>query len=294
MDLLPLLEDLGIENLKEGTKEISGSCPLHPERLGRQDRHASWSINKYTGAHNCFSCGWKGNLEILYRDITGEIPIDIVSDIQTESLSTIGSKLREVTLSETKQDLDWHLPDLRPVPDKLREHRHLKADALDLYGVGWDSDTLCWVIPIKNERGEVIGAQYKQTGSFYNQPDKVPKSECLFGLDVVDSGHAIVVVESPLDAVRLYGIGIPAVALYGAQPSWSQARLLSCHFYIAVLAFDKDEAGAKGNSDLSYKLDRLGLGHIMFDMGHIHGKDPGDEPDDEVLRQAWQSTWHLS
>ena len=293
MDLLPILEDLGVENLKEGTKEISGSCPMHHVRLGRRDRHASWSINKFTGAHNCFSCGWKGNLEILFKDLTGDIPTDILSDIQSQSLSAAADKLREVTYNETSSDTRWELGDLDPVPDKLREHRHLKADALAAYGVGWDSDKKCWVIPIKNERGEVIGAQYKQVGSFYNQPNSVPKSECLFGLDVVHCGHSVVVVESPLDAVRLYGLGIPAVALYGAHSSWAQARLLSSNFYLVVTAFDKDEAGDKGLADLSYKLDRLGLGHIMFDMTDIHGKDPGDEPNDEVLIEAWNRTWHL-
>ena len=60
---LPLYAQRGIE--------VNGLCPMHKKRTGKEDHNPSWWINSETGAHICFSCGYKGNIYTLVADIKG-------------------------------------------------------------------------------------------------------------------------------------------------------------------------------------------------------------------------------
>ena len=63
-----VLISLGIETTQRGD-ELTGLCPMHLERTGRQDNNPSWSMNAETGVHHCFSCGYKGTLLTLVAEI---------------------------------------------------------------------------------------------------------------------------------------------------------------------------------------------------------------------------------
>ena len=77
LDLLPLLEDLGIQGLRVGAKEISGSAwrtrsaPDGPTPTRRRGRSTG-----ETGAHICYSCGFKGGLADVYRAVGEAVPED--------------------------------------------------------------------------------------------------------------------------------------------------------------------------------------------------------------------------
>ena len=51
-------------------RRFIGRCPMHEQRTGKPDHHPSWSINRYTYVHSCFSCGYKGTLHGLLLDLT--------------------------------------------------------------------------------------------------------------------------------------------------------------------------------------------------------------------------------
>jgi DNA primase len=59
-----VLLSLGIETVQRND-ELTGLCPMHLERTGREDSRPSWSMNAETGVHHCFSCGYKGTLVSL-------------------------------------------------------------------------------------------------------------------------------------------------------------------------------------------------------------------------------------
>lgn len=303
MDLLPILEDIGLQNLKEGDKEITASCPMHPERLGREDRHASWSINRHTGAHHCFSCGWKGNLNSLFADMGIDMPSDIQTELQLASLSSAKHKLPKVTnKAQTPvtprgvSDDYWELGELLPVPAPLVEMRHLTADALADYGVGWDGERKCWVLPIRMPDGTLLGAQYKQSGAMFNQPKDVPKSTTLFGIDVQKRTNTVAVVESPLDAVRLHALNIPAVAAFGSHLSDAQIKMLDSYFVVVVMTLDWDDAGRKGTEAFNKRRRQIApsLASLTFNSEGLPGTDPGDVSSDELLREAWKRTWDIN
>ena len=82
-----VLVDLGITSIEQGD-ELWAQCPQHKERTGREDKNPSWSINKDTGAHFCFSCGYKGSLHNLVRDLRGDDAVkQLAADIETGNRS---------------------------------------------------------------------------------------------------------------------------------------------------------------------------------------------------------------
>jgi len=66
-----VLERLNIEPVQTRGDEILALCPGHKEITGKEDHNPSWWINAETGAHICFSCGFKGNIWSLIATVQG-------------------------------------------------------------------------------------------------------------------------------------------------------------------------------------------------------------------------------
>ena len=289
LDVESILDELGVENVRVGDREIVASCPMHPVLLGRPDRHASWSINKFTGAHNCFSCGWKGGIATLYRDLTGEVPDDVDMELRRAAAVAVLER-PEVRKAEP----EWDFPEwLGPVPDRLLETRYLDPCSARAYDLRWDPKDRVWVLPIHDEDGNVVGAQYKQVGSVLTGPTGLAKAKYLFGLWAMRSHRQVALVESPLDAVRLHSVGIPAVSSLGAWVSEEQCSLLSRHFSLVVLALDNDQTGRDAADRTADRLQRMGCPSLRFRYRGLPGKDPGDVADDGLLYRAWNRTISL-
>ena len=64
-----VLSRLGLEVVSVKGSEIQSYCPGHKTIKGKEDSNPSWYINADTGAHICFSCGYKGSLMSLICDV---------------------------------------------------------------------------------------------------------------------------------------------------------------------------------------------------------------------------------
>lgn len=101
----------------------------------------------------------------------------------------------------------------------------------------------------------------------------------------------IAIVESPLDAVRLYGLGIDAVSSFGAHVSAIQIDLLARYFTDVVLAMDNDSVGRNANQILTRAL--KGRCNVYpFAYRGLSAKDPGDVQSDQDLLDAWNRSIH--
>jgi hypothetical protein len=183
------------------------------------------------------------------------------------------------------EDEDEDDPNIVPVPRRLAERRHLEPDPLGVYEVFWNRETKCWVIPLHTPEGILVGAQVKQQGVVRTLPKGIDKAKLLYGHHRNDLGKFVVVVESPLDVVRLHQCGIQAVAVMGSYISEDQMALLDQ--YLGVVAcLDNDNAGEKGNAFLS-KRARCVWTARYDDYPY---KDPGEFPNDTELREFIRSS----
>ena len=303
-DVLTVLEALGIEYEEKATDALA-LCPMHERITGKEDNNPSWWINTEGGQHICFSCGYKGSLVQLVCDVkefyldtwghleydyaTGRAWLSTVAEISMDRLAEILSDLPQyiksppapLTMSEARLAVF-----VQPPIDAL-EGRLVSAEAAETYGVLWDAQSRTWVLPLREPGSSTLmGWQEKGTvqRTFKNRPVGLTKSKTLFGIGTQNE-HLVVVVESPLDCLRVHSAGISgAVAICGSSPSEEQVKLLRYSNKI-VIAFDNpniDAAGRKASKEMLGYGRKYGLNLFFFNYGSSSKKDPGEMTDEEI------------
>ena len=296
-----ILARLGIEVESTRNYELSALCPGHEYRTGNPDKNPSWSINSETGAHHCFSCGFKGNVLTLVAEMLDfKTPFDLLdtdaakdwlrqhSEIDINLLAKQLASLKDsyVSLPKPVPMSEARLAVFSVPPEDALKFRGLTAEACSYYGVLWDENTESWITPIRRENGVLMGWQEKghKTRYFKNRPAGVSKSNTMFGIEKF-TGGTMVVVESPLDAVRLKSEGIDGgVATFGAIVSDDQLSLCRKADKL-IFAMDNpriDDAGRKSMKDLLAKCRTYGIECYFFNYNRSSAKDVGDMSDREI------------
>lgn len=291
-DIEKALLRLGIESTQRRS-ELHATCPMHKYRVGKEDSNPSWSINAETGAHHCFSCGYKGNLLTLISDLLEYGDLEKAKQWLRSNVE-VDWELLSKQLDEAKKTY-IHLPKLVPmsearlaifkdVPEWAAKDRGISVEACKEYGVLWRDTDSTWVLPIRSvDHKKLLGWQEKGHISrrFFNRPPGIPKSKTLFGIDIWSPGQMIV-VESPLDAVKLKSLGISGgVATCGAIVSPDQIEIMR-RAETLVIAMDNDPAGTKASNFLLDSFRKLGIECWFFNYGDSDKKDIGDLTPDQI------------
>lgn len=293
-----LLYQIGIEDLRSQGDEILGRCPEHERRTGkREQRPRHWSINRRTGQHHCFSCEYKGSLVRLVIERTGLGVWEAHKLLRQHDVDLVSESHWEDWEPPQSADVEESLHSFSFPPRRSLEHRNLTIHAATRYDLRWDYEDSEWVLPIHGPVGELWGFQSKGE-NVRNHPPGVKKSRTLFGLHLLeqDETHQVLLVESPLDVVYLYGLGFNAIASYGSSVSDRQMYLIVEHFESVILALDSDTAGIKGTRRILEDHWHHRLPITIFNYQHAPGrKDPGEcspgevakAVDDAVLAGFW-------
>ena len=267
-----VLHHLNILVVTIGEREISAHCPFH------KDSHPSFSINVRTENWICYQCGESGRtLESLVSKVTGqpEAP-SLLREVKRRSL-------HQVPLEEKPVDPNIIMAkylETMPVPTWALERRQLTQEMAEMYGLRWSKG---WVIPIWSPDGALWGWQFKQLDFVSNYPKSVKKSQTLFGYRELESPHRLVLVESPLDVVRLASFGVAAVATFGAYVSKAQMVLIVEACESVLLALDNDATGqAQSEKVYPYFAHRVPTQILQYER--TRAKDPGDMSDAEIER----------
>lgn len=278
-----VLEQIGIKVASVGEFEISAKCPYHA------DNHPSFSINAKTGLWICYQCSRAGTLEMLVQEIAGEDhnPTEFLREVKHKAIK----RKHTGPIPEKEPDLNPYVvyaryESFRRVPSWALDARYISRAACDLYGLKWSRG---WILPIwsananVNDISRLMGWQFKRLDFVSNFPKQVKKSQTLFGLrELAYSTKGVVVVESPLDVVRLASVEIPAVSTYGAFVSLAQLQLLVSTFDRVVLALDNDTEGKAQTAKIFPRLARL----VQTTKAVLpaEAKDPGDLTDKQAMR----------
>jgi DNA primase len=287
-----LLEHIGIEDVSPRDNEIGARCPLHEKRTGeREHRPDHWSINRGTGLFHCFSCEYSGTL------------VSLIVDVAKVGLWDAHKMIRDfdVELGDPDEEQTWEPPvpdaDLETTfaqfgspPERAVTKRHLVDHAVTRFKLRWDDEESAWILPIYGPSGDLWGWQAKATTWVRNRPPGIRKSRTLFGIQVSQSdGMPLILVESPLDAVYLDGLGYAAVASFGAAVSDVQMRLIIERTGQLTLALDNDKAGLNETARL---LRERWHHRISIEIFHYlgKGKDPGELTPEQITDGIVHST----
>ena len=302
-----VLLTLGVYTNQRGD-ELIGLCPMHLERTGQEDNNPSWSMNAETGVHHCFSCGYKGTLLSLVAEIKefetswGNVDYDAAKEWLRNNVEVnfeyLARQLEEarnayVPISAPVAMSEARLAVFDSAPEWALNARGLSEEAAKRFGVHWKSDTNSWITPIRRPHNKALmGWQEKsQTERFFrNRPTGVAKSKTLFGLDVFNGG-TMIVVESPLDTVKLASIGIDGgVSTFGASVSDEQIQLMKLADKL-IIAMDNDLAGKKASADILTRTRKEGMECWFLSYGDLENKDIGDM-DPDVVRYCIGASKH--
>lgn len=284
------LRGLGIESIGVRGSEVRALCPGHLDRTGKPDHNPSWSINADTGAHNCFSCGFRGGLQFLVAYVNG-IPMGEADEWVQNNTSDLAMRLeralepKKVVETSTIDLTEANLAAYGPVPAEHLKSRGLTASAAEHYGILFDVRRECWIIPMRDRNGKLLGWQEKGSSGRYfrNYPTGVQKSNSLFGYNRY-SGGTMIVVESPLDVVRLASVGVfGGVATYGTSVSKEQLNLIKGADKV-LIAMDNDEAGRTTADDILKKSVDMWFECWFFDYSGIDVKDVGGMSRAEIVQ----------
>lgn len=285
VDVESVLISLDVTLTAQRGDELQGLCPMHKARTGKEDHNPSWWINSSTGVHLCFSCGYKGNVYTLVADVKGLDYFDAKDFIEQSVEVPVDALLRRIRelpqYIPTEDDIgmsEARLVVYTDVPDNELKKRFLTREAVDHYGVRWDAKNEAWIVPIRDpDTFALWGWQEKGAkGRFFrNQPMGVKKSKTVFGVQH-QSPKQTVVVESPLDVVRLHSAGITgAISTFGAILSEDQAKIMR-RSEIVIAAFDNDHAGKKACEQMLGFGRKYGMDLKYFNYDGIDVKDVGD------------------
>lgn len=293
-DLTDVLEALGVEVTGESADRVFGLCPGHEERVGRPDTKPSWSMDRDLHVHHCWSCGYAGTLRGLVADVGGAEAVtdwlaDFTRDRAVRRLRAKGRRAEPPELPALTA-AEKRLERFGEPPDEALRARGLERFAVAHYGIRWDPAREHWIIPVHDDKGVLAGYQRKGEGYFKNWPKGLQKSQMLFGLGQLHGAWAVL-VESPLDVVRLYSEGVEGgVSSYGAYVSDAQLRLLldppdgRRPVEDLVLALDDDEAGNAERDRIWKAWRRRGVRLRALDYGGVDGKDVGEMTPEQVRR----------
>lgn len=288
-DVPGALRMLGIEVLRELSKvdsaEYLARCPAHLALTGRADRRPSFSVNGSTGLFHCFSCGYAGPFIQLVEDGLGYDRVSAFRWIARQGVyRTIEDTAPASNAEEALRINEASLALFVPPPSRACERRGVTPEACHDFGVLWNPETRHWILPIRDPfTGELWGWQEKGKRFFRNYPAGIHKSLTLFG-DLTWIGETALLLESPLDTVRAYTLGIPgAFSSFGAYVSEAQMRLLKARCRNLILGLDNDPAGRTSRDKIYARWRPRGLPMKFLDYSHTKAKDLGEMLDADAL-----------
>lgn len=290
------LNRLGLEVFSVNGFEVQAHCPAHLQRTGKEDRNPSWWINSETGAHFCFSCGFKGGLQSLVSYVQGIDYQDVKAWLDSGERQLSSALAKATRPKEVYQEVT-HITEsmlsafIEPPTEALLS-RGLSANAARYYELLWDARNSNWITVIRDSQGKLMGWQEKgyATRYFRNYPTGVQKSLALFGYHQFN-GDEMIVVESPLDVIRLASVGIlNGVSTYGSAVSKEQFKLIRSASKI-TFAMDNDDAGKASSLTLLQMCQESGTEAYFFNYSHTDMKDVGAMSKQEIV-QGMDSAKH--
>lgn len=251
--------------VKQSGDDIVTECPFHS---GGMEKHPSFGIcnnrqNPSYGICHCFACGESHSILQLINFISGRefndpYAVQFVQSISDIAFLDIRGELKieprtPMEVSVTPVELLSYQTQHVDYLDK----RNIKPIIQTVFQTGFDMVTNSVTFPVKERNGVVNFVVRRRVDmKWYNYPAGVTKP--IYGLyefsKIFPESRSVILVESVINALTLWGYGLPAVALLGTGSMSQIALLNSLDLRHYVLCFDGDKAGMQATAKFQKKL----------------------------------------
>jgi DNA primase len=262
-DIMEILKDVQHEisngklsSIKKSGPDIAVTCPFHKD--GMENRPSCYvnisNEDLEPGWFHCFTCGESGPLykfigECFNKDdnfgkqwLVKNYGNDFVK--RTISLPKIElNKKEEVGETILDESVLSRMESYHP----YMKQRKLSDEVISEFEIKYDPETQSLVFPVRDAKGNLIGLARRNVNyKRFDLPKFNNKPVYLLNKIVKDNIKKVVVCESQINALYLWSLGIPAVALFGTGSKFQYDLLNKTGIRFYTLCFDGDEAGSKG------------------------------------------------
>lgn len=283
------LKDIGQQN----KQNIPVTCPSHKDGA---ERHPSCQVfadpdDEYTqyGTVHCFTCGYARTLPQFIADCFDEDDEEfgnewLLNRCETAFISEV-SYLPPIVLEKPKPKevvtLDESvLKDFEYYHDYMW-YRKLTKEVVDTFEVGFDPLSNMITFPVRDDLGRLrFITKRSVVTKFFQIPEDVDKPVYLLYYIKQHNIKSVAVAESQINALYLWSLGIPAIALFGTGSS-SQYEILNKSGIISFTTFfDGDWGGDQGRKRFRKAIRKDA---IVVDCLLPRGKDVNDLSKEEIL-----------
>jgi DNA primase len=251
-------------------------CEYHDNR-----NTASGEVDKETGQFYCFSCKSTTDLPHLIMKTSGRTYFEalrLIGDTEYNIADEVDRLLASDTIEAFDQTvIDRLHADVWGVGSDYFHSRNINDNSIRELLLGFSGRQQMVTVPVHSPMGILWGFVGRSIeGKRFKNNRGLPKGLTLFNLHRVWTSSRVFVVESSFDAIRLWQLGIPAVATLGAGITKEQLELLKRTFDEVILIPDNDEAGRIMTNKI---LEAMPYAEILTIEG---AHDVGDLTDDDL------------
>lgn len=296
-DIKDVLRLLGSEKFIDSGESVQTNCILARwTHQSGKDSRPSLGVKEEQGMSycHCFTCGFSGGLLSLVREYSKHaLPEGLINDEQVKQIIDFifVAEDEEVTLpviTTEKVSPPDHMVESLGVWNDYFSRRGIALETFEKWNLGYHDGTQRVLFPVYDDKEIVgiVGRTVVDDGvKWKNYPSKFKKSHCLMGLHLKQDQKKLVVVEGPIDVVKVNEAlknhpDFWCVGTLGAEPSKIQMQLLVENAEEVIIMYDNDASGKRGRKSLIDTLsDRVVLSVVEYPDGV---KDP-DEAGEAVI-----------
>lgn len=281
------LRDIG----QQRGQNIPVTCPHHK---GGFESHPSCQVfadidDKYTqyGQVYCFTCKYTRTLPEFINDCFDEEGTFgeewLLQRCDTGFISEV-QYLPEIVLDapkDTEEFLDENELVKYQYYHKYMWKRKLTPEIVDRFEVGFDPVGDRLIFPVRDDKGRLLCITSRNVkNKFFTLPEGKKKPVYLLYYIKQQNMKSVAICESQINALYLWSIGIPAVALFGTGSSYQYELLKKSGVRSFNLYFDGDTAGYAG----SRKFKQAMPDDVLITTYRLpDGKDVNDLSPEEIF-----------
>lgn len=274
---------------KKGS-DVIVTCPNINHKGGNESRE---SCRVYCGDNpdieygtcHCFTCGLSGPLYHFVAtcfDEDDEFGKDWLVERFGNTLVEKQLQLTSINLdTQREQFMDESILDSFQSYHPYMDIRKLSKKICETFQVKYDTHTQCLVFPVRDERGRLKFLTRRSVNSKKFIIDEgVEKPLYLLYFIKQHNIQEVTLVESQINALYLWSLGIPSICSFGCNITSKQLDLLNksgiTHLYIA---YDGDDAGRHGTMKV---LNGISSNIVVDIMQLPEGKDVNDLSEEQI------------
>lgn len=287
-----------LHTIRPGNNNVQFSCPIHKNGQEKKPSCGMSLVPTYKGSKvipagtvHCFTCGYTATLPEFISNCFGKQDAGIFGNrwLKKNYTALQVQNRPELILNMTRgvDNVNKNVEKIVIPENVLDSYRYfhpymytrkLTDEIIDIFDVGYDYKTNCITFPVKDLDGDVVFVQTRSVKSkFHHYAAGVEKTDYIYGAYEVQKyfpdATEVVVCESILNALTLWTLGIPAVALMGVGGGNQYHILKSLPYRSYVLGLDPDQAGEDAINKLKKRLGRY---KILYKYDYPDNRDIND------------------